>query len=182
MAANSNTTIAKTRNYTPLIIMLTMAINGLVILAFYIPAPAAVSGINFKFLPLLNAILNGMNFITLTAALIAIKNKNISLHRKFIFTALFFTGLFLVSYLLYHFSTEPTRFGGTGPIRYIYYFVLITHVILAAVIVPLALISVGRGLNMDVEKHRKIGKITLPLWLYVSFTGVVTYIMIAPYY
>lgn len=170
------------RNYTPLIIILTLAINGLVLLAFYLPAPSAIANMDLKFLPLLNALLNGMNFITLIAALVAIKNKNIVLHRRLIFTALFLTGLFLISYLMYHFSTEPTRYGGDGAMRYVYFFILVTHIILAAAIVPLALISVARGLNMNVQKHRKIARITMPLWLYVSFTGVMTYIMISPYY
>ena len=106
----------------------------------------------------------------------------IKLHKRFIFTALFWTALFLVSYLLYHFSTESTFYGGTGVIKYIYFFILITHITLAALIVPIALITVGRGLNMQVEKHKKIARWTMPLWLYVSFTGVVVYIMIAPYY
>jgi putative membrane protein len=130
----------------------------------------------------LNAIFNSFTFVFLLAALYFIKQKNITLHKRFIFAAFTSTTFFLLSYVTYHYLTESTSYGGEGPLKYIYFFILITHILLAIVIVPLALITVTRGLNMQVEKHRKIARWTMPLWLYVSLTGVLVYLMIAPYY
>jgi len=170
------------KNYTPLIWTLAITINLLIALAFFLPDLTFLKQYDFSFLPLLNAILNSLTFLSLYVALIAIKQKNIKKHRAFVLLALFWTSLFLVSYLLYHFSTPSTKFGGYGTIRYIYFFILLTHIFLAIIIVPLALITIGYGLNMDVSKHKKIGRWTMPLWLYVSLTGVIVYIMISPYY
>lgn len=177
-----NTPLIARRNYTPIIIILTIAIIALVALAYFLPTMAFLKKYDLSMLPLVNAILNSVTFISLVIALIAIKKKNIPLHRRMIFTALSTTGLFLVTYLAYHFSAPSTPYGGTGILRGIYFFILLTHIVLAAVIVPLALISVARGLNMQVERHRKIARWTMPLWLYVSLTGVLVYIMISPYY
>lgn len=178
------TTVAlkQTKNYKPLIWALTITINSLIAIAFYIPDIELLKQYGFSFLPLLNAILNSLTFSSLVIALFAIKKKNIKLHRNFVFIAFMWTAFFLVSYLLYHFSTPSTKYGGEGVIKYIYFFILITHIILAAVIVPLALISIGRGLNMEVSSHKKIARWTMPLWLYVSLTGVIVYLMISPYY
>lgn len=171
-----------TKNYKPLIWTLTIAINLLIAISFFLPDIDFLKRYDFSFLPLLNAILNSLTFVSLIIALLAIRQKNIKLHKTFVLLALFWTSIFLVSYLLYHFSTPSTKFGGQGLIRYIYIFILLTHIFLAAIIVPLALITLGRGLNMDVSKHRKIARWTMPLWLYVSLTGVIVYLMISPYY
>ncbi|MBM4166363.1 MAG: DUF420 domain-containing protein [Ignavibacteria bacterium] len=171
-----------TKNYKPLIWTLTIAINSLIAIAFFLPDIDLLKRYDFSFLPLLNAILNSLTFISLIIALFAIKQKNIKIHKTFIFLALFWTGVFLISYLLYHFSTPSTKFGGQGLIRYIYFFILMTHIFLAAIIVPIALITIGRGLNMEVPQHKKIARWTMPLWLYVCLTGVIVYLMISPYY
>ena len=173
---------AMVKNYKPLIWALTLGINGLIIFAFFLPNKQNFKEYNFSLLPLLNAILNGSTFLFLLAALYAIKQKNITRHRNFIFMAFLCTSVFLLSYLLYHFTTPSTKFGGTGPIKYIYYFTLITHIILAIITVPLALISIGRGLNMEVALHKKITRWAMPIWLYVSSTGVIVYLLISPYY
>ena len=172
----------KKRNYTKAIWILSIGINLLIGLAYFIPTLSLSQDYDFSYIPPLNATLNGLTFLSLIAALIAIKNKKITLHRNLIFASLSFTGIFLGSYLLYHFTTPSTSFGGTGMIKVIYLIILITHIILAALIVPLALISIARGLNMKVEKHRKIAKWVMPIWLYVSLTGVIIYFMISPYY
>lgn len=171
-----------TKNYKPIIWTLTVAINFLIAIAFFLPDIDFLKRYDFSFLPLLNAILNSLTFVSLVIALLVIRQKNIKLHKTFVLLALFWTSIFLVSYLLYHFSTPSTKFGGQGLIRYIYVFILLTHIFLAAIIVPLALITLGRGLNMEVPKHRKIARWTMPLWLYVSLTGVIVYLMISPYY
>lgn len=173
---------ARQRNYTPVIVALSIAINVLVAVLYFLPANNRPEQIDLTILPMLNAMLNSFTFVFLLAALFAIKQKNITVHRRFIFAAFTTTALFLVSYVTYQYFTEPTPYGGEGPLRYIYYFILLTHILLAIVIVPLALTSVARGLNMQVEKHRKIARWTMPLWLYVSLTGVIVYLMISPYY
>ena len=172
----------KERNYSKAIWILSIGINLLIGLAYFIPTLSLSEDYDFSYIPLLNATLNGLTFLSLIGALLAIKNKKLNLHRNFIFASLSFTGIFLGSYLLYHFTTPSTSFGGTGMIKVIYLIILITHIMLAALIVPLALISIARGLNMKVEKHRKIAKWVMPIWLYVSFTGVIIYFMISPYY
>lgn len=175
-------TATVTKNYKPLIWTLTITINSLIAIAFFLPDIDFLKVYDFSFLPILNAILNSLTFVSLIIGLFAIKQKNIKLHKVFVLLALFWTSLFLASYLLYHFSTPSTKFGGQGLILYIYLFILLTHVLLAAIIVPLALITIGRGLNMEVSKHRKIARWTMPLWLYVSLTGIIVYLMISPYY
>ncbi|AKD58471.1 membrane protein [Spirosoma radiotolerans] len=170
------------RNYKPLIWTLALEINGLIIFVIFFPHKERFSDYDFSYLPLLEAIMNGLTFIFLLLALLAIKQKNIPKHRNLIWSAFLSTLFFLVSYLLYHFTTPSTKFGGQGAIRYIYYFILITHILLAVVIVPLALISISRGLNMEVELHRKITRWSMPIWLYVSSTGVIVYLLISPYY
>ncbi|MHA6252495.1 DUF420 domain-containing protein [Oceanobacillus sp. CAU 1775] len=178
---NSN---IKKRNYTPLIWVISIVAVIVILGVNYIPrsTTGTIFGMDLTVLPLLNAILNGIAFILLVCALIAIRKKNIDAHRKFIFAAFSATFLFLISYLTYHAMAGSTSFGGEGFVQYAYYFILITHIILATALLPLALITLGRGLNMDVKKHRKIARWTMPIWLYVSITGVAVYLMISPYY
>lgn len=174
----------KQRNYNPLIWVLSIVIVGVIFATNLLPksTEGTVFGIELTVLPMLNAIFNTFTFLFLIAALIMIKKKNIKFHRRFIVAAFTTTFLFCISYLTYHSMAESTSYGGDGILKNIYYFVLITHIVLAAAIVPLALITLGRGLNMKVEKHRKIARWTMPIWLYVSFTGVLVYVMISPYY
>ncbi len=170
------------RNYKPWVWALGLGINGLITLSFFLPKRESLQEYDFSFLPLLNAIMNGATFLFLLLALYAIKQKKIIRHRNFIFAAFLSTSVFLLSYLLYHFTTPSTKFGGVGFVKYAYYVILITHVILAIIVVPLALISIGRGLNMEVALHRKITRWSMPIWLYVSLTGVIVYLLISPYY
>lgn len=173
----------RVRNYTPLVIVLSILINLIVIALIFLPAATNRHiGFELSLLPMLNALFNSFTFIFLFAALIMILQKNIIWHRRFIFAAFTTTSLFLISYLTYHSLAESTSYGGDGVMAYVYYFILISHIILAALIVPLALFTLARGLNMQVEKHRKIARWTMPIWLYVSLTGVLVYIMISPYY
>ncbi|GIP40429.1 putative membrane protein YozB [Paenibacillus sp. J31TS4] len=172
----------KHRNYTPIIVTLTIAINLLVAVLYFMPGHKGFSDIDLTFLPFLNAVMNSFTFIFLVAALVSIKQKNIPRHRRFIFAAFTTTAVFLISYVTYHALAESTHFGGEGFVKGLYFFILLTHIVLSAAIVPLALVTLARGLNMKVEKHRKIARWTMPLWLYVSFTGVVVYLMISPYY
>ncbi|WP_458412037.1 DUF420 domain-containing protein [Schinkia sp. CFF1] len=174
---------AKERNFTPIIVILTIVVNALVAVLYFMPKQySSISDVDLTILPFLNAVFNSFTFVFLVAALVSIKQKNIKLHKRFILAAFTTTALFLVSYVTYHGMAESTPFGGEGAIRYVYFFILLTHIVLSAVIVPLALVTVARGFNMKIEKHRKIARWTMPLWLYVSLTGVIVYLMISPYY
>jgi putative membrane protein len=97
-------------------------------------------------------------------------------------TAVALSALFLVLYVLYHMTSDSTKFGGEGIIKSVYYFILISHILLSIIIIPFVLITFVRGITSDFEKHKKIAKITFPLWLYVAVTGVIVYILISPYY
>jgi len=170
------------KKYIPFIVAATIAIPAVVTLLAFAPQVSILGDLNYHLLPLFNAIINGTTFFVLLAGLFAIKNKNISLHRRLMTTAIILSVVFLVSYVLFHAATEPTKFGGEGAIRGLYYFVLLTHIVLSAAVVPLVLISYVRALSERFDRHRKIARITLPIWLYVAFTGVLVYLMIAPYY
>lgn len=174
----------KQRNYTPLIWTLSIIAFFLILGINYLPrsTTGTIFGMDLAVLPMMNAILNGIAFLFLVAALIMIKKRNILAHRRLILAAFTTTFLFLISYLTYHALAGSTVFGGEGIVKWIYYFVLITHVFLAAAVLPLSLITLANGFNMQVAKHRKIARWTMPIWLYVSVTGVIVYLMIAPYY
>jgi len=130
----------------------------------------------------INAVVNSIIAVTLVAALIAVKNKKFMLHKKLMFAALILSILFLVSYIAHHLLAGETKFGGVGTIKTIYYFVLITHIILAAVILPFILFTAYRGLTAEFTMHKKLARITWPLWFYVAVTGPIVYLMISPYY
>ncbi len=129
-------------------------------------------------LPALNAALNATSGCLLAAGYYFIKRKRIAPHRACMIAALVVSSLFLTSYLVYHAHVGSKPFPGHGPVRALYFTILITHIILAAVIVPMALVTVRRGLRMDVARHRRIARWTWPLWMYVSVTGVVIYVML----
>jgi len=127
----------------------------------------------------------GINFtvsVLLLMGLISVKMKQFILHKRIMLTAMVFSALFLVSYIAHHLLTDSTSFGGEGTIKYIYYFILITHIILAAIILPFILYTVYRGLTAEFARHKKIARLTWPIWFYVSVTGVLVYLMISPYY
>ncbi len=133
-------------------------------------------------LPLINAILNAASAVLLIAALVAAKNKNIDLHQKMIYSAMFLSLLFLLVYVLYHITAEHTKFGGEGAVKYVYLIILASHIILAAIQAPFVLFAFLYGYTGQIEKHKKLVKFSFPIWLYVSITGVICYLMISPYY
>jgi putative membrane protein len=136
----------------------------------------------FSFLPPIYATTNGITAIVLLVAVNAIKNGNRKLHEKLMTTAIALSVLFLVMYVAYHMTADSTKFGGEGAIRYVYYFLLISHILLSIAVIPLVLITYVRALAERFDRHKKIAKITFPIWLYVAVTGVIVYLMIAPYY
>ena len=133
-------------------------------------------------LPRLNAIINGCCTVLLLLSLYFIKKKDISTHKKLNITTFILSSLFLVSYIIFHATGIKTSYGGEGALRTIYYFILLSHIILAAIVLPLVLFSFQKGLQMQVEKHRKLVRWSYPIWLYVTVTGVIVYLMISPYY
>ena len=130
----------------------------------------------------LNAIINSMVAVLLVAGLIAVKQRRYLAHKRIMITALILSICFLVSYICHHLLAGDTRFGGTGSIRYFYFIILITHIFLAAIILPFILFTTYRALTGEWMRHRRLATITWPIWLYVSVTGVVVYWMISPYY
>lgn len=135
-----------------------------------------------SFLPPIYATTNGITAIVLVWAVIAIKNGKRKLHERLMTFAISLSVAFLVMYVAYHMTSDSTKFGGEGIIRYVYFFILLTHILLSIAIIPLVLITYVRALAENFDRHRKIAKITFPLWLYVAVTGVVVYLMISPYY
>lgn len=159
------------------------------IISIIIPiAVAALFGIKIpnvaplSFLPPIYATVNGLTAVLLVASVISIKKGNKKLHEQLNTTAIICSALFLVMYVAYHMTSDSTKFGGEGIIKYVYYFILITHIILSVIIIPFVLITFMRARLGNFPEHKKIAKITFPLWLYVAITGVIVYLMIAPYY
>jgi len=159
----------------------TIAVVGLVIILNLMPKPDTMPDI-LKHCPMLNAILNGTCTVLLFSSYFAIRNKKIKLHRTLNITAFTLSAIFLLSYVAYHAFGKETLFPKDNPMRPVYLFILVSHIILAALVLPLVLLTFYRGLSNDIVKHRKIARWAMPIWLYVTTTGVVVYLMISPYY
>lgn len=129
-----------------------------------------------------NAIINSLVAILLIGALIAVKNKKFEAHKKMMMTAMILSILFLVSYICHHLFTGETKFGGEGVIRIVYFIILFTHIPLAGLILPFILFTAYRALIGEWPQHKKLARITWPIWFYVAVTGVLVYLMISPYY
>lgn len=155
-------------------------------------AVAALFGINLRklgfdvepltFLPPIYATINGITAVVLVTAVVAIKNGKRKLHEQLNTVAIICSLAFLLMYIAYHMTSDSTTYGGEGVIKYIYYFILISHIILSIAVIPLVLTTIMRAKLGQFDKHRKIAKLTFPIWLYVAVTGVVVYLMISPYY
>jgi putative membrane protein len=135
-----------------------------------------------SFLPPIYAAINGITAVVLVSAVVAIKNGNKKLHERLMTTAIALSLAFLVMYVAYHMTTDSTKFGGEGIIKFVYFFILISHILLSIAVIPLVLVSYVRALSEKFDRHKRIAKITFPIWLYVAVTGVIVYLMIAPYY
>jgi putative membrane protein len=129
-----------------------------------------------------NAIINTLVSLLLVAALLAVKFRKLVLHKNLMLAAMVLSILFLVSYVCHHLFAGDTKYGGVGSIRYLYFFILITHIFLAAIIMPFVLFTAYRALVAEFPRHKKLARITWPIWLYVSITGVLVYLFISPYY
>ena len=167
------------KKYNLWIVLLSIVIPLAVAALFVVKIPNATP---LSFLPPIYATINGVTAVLLVLAVMAVKKGKLKLHELLMKVAIGCSLLFLVMYIAYHMTSPSTKFGGEGNIKYVYYFVLLTHIILSIAIIPLVLITYVRALAERFDKHKRIAKITFPLWLYVAVTGVVVYLMISPYY
>lgn len=166
------------KKYNKWIIALSVMIPVVVVILFGVRLDVEP----LTFLPPIYATINGITAVLLIWAVVAIKNGNRTLHERLVKTAITCSVLFLAMYVAYHMTSDSTPYGGEGTLKYVYYFVLITHIVLSVVVIPFVLVTYVRGISGSFARHRKIAKITFPIWLYVAVTGVIVYLMIAPYY
>ncbi len=166
------------KKYNVYIVILSIAIPIVVALMFSVKLDVQLP----IFLPPIYATINAITGVLLIIAVWAIKNKKRLLHERLMKTAILCSVVFLMMYLAYHMTSDSTKFGGEGAIKYIYLFILLTHILLSIVVIPFVLLTYVRAITNDFEKHKKIAKITFPLWLYVAVSGVVVYVLISPYY
>ena len=171
------------QKYRKWIVLLSVVIPLVVVILF---------GVNLKklgfdvepltFLPPIYACVNGITAVLLVSAVLAIKNGNRKLHENLMKAAIGCSIAFLGMYVAYHMTSDSTKFGGEGVIKYVYYFILVTHIVLSVIIIPMVLVTYVRALAQVFDKHKRLARITFPIWLYVAVTGVVVYSMISPYY
>ena len=180
MESNLNAVELKYRKW---IIILSVAIPLVVALLFGVKLKDFGYNVEpLSFLPPIYATINGITAVLLIAGVWAIKNGKRQLHENLMKTAIACSVVFLGMYVAYHMTADSTKFGGEGAIKYIYYFILLTHIVLSVIIIPFVLITYVRALAERFDKHRKLARITYPMWLYVAVTGVIVYVMISPYY
>ena len=171
--------MSQNNKYSIWIKIISVAIPVVVAILFTVKIPNATP---LSFLPPIYACINALTAILLVIALIAIKSKKIKLHEWLMKTCIGLSLIFLVMYIAYHMTTDPTPFGGQGYIKILYFFILISHILLSIALIPLVLISYVRAFQKEFVSHKKIAKITFPVWLYVAITGVIVYVMISPFY
>lgn len=175
----NNTLLSAEKKYQLWIYIVSIAVPVVVALLFGVRLPNVES---LTFLPPIYATMNGITALLLVLALVAIKNKKITLHENLMKTAIVCSFLFLVMYVAYHMTSDSTKFLGEGAITYVYYFILISHIVLSIIVIPLVLISYVRARLGQFKSHKKIVRYAFPAWLYVAVTGVIVYLMISPYY
>lgn len=165
--------------YKRTVIALSILVPLAVAILFGMPK---VEGYDTTFLPPVYATINGVTALLLVTAVVAVRNGRRLLHERLMKICIGLSAVFLVLYLVYHITNESTAFGGEGPVRYIYFFILISHILLSVGVIPLVLFTFVRALSGDFKRHRALARFTFPLWLYVAVTGVIVYLMISPYY
>ena len=170
--------------FIPLIIGLSILVPIVVALLMLFPTVFHIESENYDFssLPFFHAMLNGSTAILLVVGFILIKNKRTNLHKITMLSAFTLSSVFLVSYVVSKLTNAPVPFQGEGTIRYIYFFILISHILLSVAVLPLALLSIYRGITGEFKKHKSLVKWTFPVWMYVAITGVLVYVFMAPYY
>jgi len=169
----------KERKFNRIITIISILVPLVVAVLFGVKVPNSEP---LKFLPPIYASINGLTAVLLIYAVWAIKNGKRVLHQNIMSACILLSILFLLMYIAYHMTADSTSYGGVGVIKYVYYFILISHIILSIVIIPLVLKTYARAYLKDFERHRQLARFTFPIWLYVALTGVVVYLMISPYY
>ncbi len=169
---------AKEKKYNKWIVVLSITIPLIVAALFGVKIDAELP----VFLPPIYASINAFTALVLVTAFWAITNKKQNLHKRLMQLAISLSVVFLVMYIAYHMTSDSTKYGGDGFVKYVYYAILITHIIMSIAVIPFVLITYVRAITNNFERHKKIARITFPLWLYVAISGVVVYIMISPYY
>ncbi len=172
---------AKKNAWGVVIILVSVAIPLVVSAILYMPQKAE-TGSWVKWLPHLNAVINTATSVALVVGYIFIKKNRPEIHKLSMLTAFALGTVFLISYLIYHSSVPGTSFGNPNPIRYLYYFFLLTHIVLSVTVVPLVLLALYHAIVKNFSRHKKIVRFAFPVWLYVSISGVIVYLMISPYY
>lgn len=157
----------------------TVIVYALVVFLHELPQASSAPGF-VPYQPLLHATINGTCFLLLLASLFAIRKRQVELHKKLNTAAMFLSLIFLLSYVVHHYFAGDTSYG--GDFKSLFYFVLITHILLAGLSLPFILLAYYRGLIGDYQRHRKLVKFVFPVWVYVTFTGVLVYLFLAPYY
>lgn len=169
--------------YKRLFILISILIPAVVTVLLYMPKSSSDSNSDWLYaLPFYNAIINTLTSILLVLGVYFVKNGMVKWHKTSMISAFMLGALFLVFYVIYHSNAESTKFGGEGYVRLVYFFFLITHILLAFAVVPLVLSAIYFAVTQKIERHKRIVKFTFPVWLYVSVTGVIVYLMISPYY
>ena len=170
--------------FVPIIISLSVIIPIAVAFLMLFPNVFHIASENYDFssLPFFHAVLNGSTAILIFTGFVLIKNKKTELHKASMLSAFSLSSIFLVSYVISKITNEPVPVGGEGMIRDIYFFILISHILLSIPVLPLALFSIYRAMTGEIEKHKSIVKWTFPIWMYVSVTGVLVYLLMHPYY
>ncbi|MDT0689307.1 DUF420 domain-containing protein [Salegentibacter sp. F188] len=166
----------------PIIITLSIVVPLLVLVLMLLPERYNFLGVQAGSFPLFHAVLNGSTAVLLMLGYFFISIREYKLHRNVMIIAFFLSAIFLVSYVLSKISNDPVPYGGDGFLRNLYFFILISHIILSAIIVPLVLFTMYRGLTGEYEKHAKVARWTFPIWFYVAVTGVLVYVFMLPYY
>lgn len=166
----------------PIIVALSLLVPVLVIILMLLPERYNFLGAQSGTFPFFHAVLNGGTALMLMAGYFFMTIKRYKAHRNVMITAFLMSVIFLVSYVISKISNDPVPYGGAGILRYIYFFILISHILLSAIIVPLVLFTMYRGLTGEYSKHSKIARYTFPIWLYVAITGVLVYVFMYPYY
>ncbi|WP_121666784.1 DUF420 domain-containing protein [Mesonia aquimarina] len=166
----------------PVIISLSLIIPLVVLILMNLPSRYDLLGLELGTFPLFHAVLNASTAVLLLSGYFLIKSGDKIMHRNVMITAFGLSAVFLVSYVISKISNDPVPYGGEGFMRPVYFFILISHIILSAIIVPLVLFTMYRGLTGEYQKHKKIARWTFPIWMYVAITGVLVYLFMLPYY
>ncbi len=166
----------------PVIITLSVLVPIIVVILMNLPERSNIFGVDVGTFPFFHAVINGLTALLLTLGYQQIKKQNKRLHRNIMITAFGLSVVFLVSYVLSKISIDPVPFQGEGFLRPLYFFILISHIVLSGIIIPLVLFTMYRGLTGEYEKHKKIARWTFPIWMYVAITGVLVYLFMYPYY